>query len=100
MSKKSIWKYVFDELVDGDFASDVIEWLKERPIIKDIPDQLFDEAVSKWRKYNSVREIKLNGEKLRFFEYRLALFRLGFPDEFEFLTLDTYFKEGRLLAKK
>ena len=95
-----LWKYIFDELVFVDFDLETQIWLKQRPELKVIPDSLFAEAIEKWRKYNSVREIKDNNEKLRFFEYRLALHLLEFPDEFEFSSLDTYYKRGKSLIKK
>lgn len=93
------WKYIFDELSFVEFDLETQVWLKKRPELQIIPDFLFDEAVKKWRKYNSVREIKENKEKPRYFEYRLALYLLEYPDEFEFSTLDTYYKDGKTLLK-
>lgn len=96
---KNMWKYIFDELVDVDFDSPTQNWLKQRPELQIIPNTLFNEAIGKWRKYYSVREIKENNEKLRFFEYRLALHLLEYPDEFEYSSLDTYYKQGKILIK-
>ena len=99
LENKSAWKYALYELFDVDFAMDMISWLKGRPGLKEIPSQLFNEAVAKWRVYDLPEDVIRSEHKPRFFEYRQAIYLLEFPDEFEFSTLDTYYKNGKKLCK-
>jgi hypothetical protein len=99
IGKKSLWLFIFDELIEGDFAHDTRDWLLRHPKIRDIvtPD-LIELAAQEWRKYNYLREIRDVNFKPRMFDFRLALRQIGLSDEIPFNTLDTYFKQGRKLA--
>lgn len=100
VGRRPLWKFIFNELADCDFDLEAQAWLRKRKEVRVIPVELFNEAVQKWRKYDSLTDIKSTDEKPRFFEYRLALHLLGFPDKFPFHTMNTQFKDGRKLAKR
>jgi hypothetical protein len=97
---KSIWQFVLEELTEQEFDSETIAWLKSRPFLKSLPEALLDGAIKMWRKYlsdESWDEIKPD-EKPRAFDFRQALHLLGYPDEFMYSTLETYYYEGKKLS--
>lgn len=99
-NNKSIWQYALDTLIEQEFDASTITWLKSRPLLKDIPQELSDEAVKTWRKYlerENWREMK-SEEQPRSFEYRYTTRLLGYPDEFTYSTLETYYYEGKKLS--
>ena len=97
---QSVWKYIFNELVDVDFDIETQEWLRTNPIVKKIPSEIFDEAISKLRKYYYLKDITVDEHKPRYFDFRWALSNLEFPNDYKYSTLKTYFTKGKALAKK
>lgn len=100
INNKSIWQYALDTLIEQNFDADTISWLKSRPVLQDVPRELFDKAVKTWRKYlesENWRGIKTE-DAPRAFEYRYALHVLGYPKEFTCSTLETYYYEGKKLS--
>jgi hypothetical protein len=97
---KSIWQFVLDELIEQEFDTETIEWLKSRSYLKAIPEELFDSAVKTWRKY--LPDESWSGmrpdDKPRAYEFRHVLHLLGYPDEFTYSTLETYYYEGKKLS--
>jgi hypothetical protein len=97
---KSLWQFALDELIERGFEADTIARLKGRSYLKALPERLFDTAVKGWRKYLSDEtwnEMK-SDDKPRAFEFRHALHLLGYPDEFAYSTLETYYYEGKKLS--
>jgi hypothetical protein len=97
---KSCMQYALDILIEQEFDSETISWLKSRPILKDVSDALFDEAIKTWRKYllhENWKEMKPE-EKPLAFEYRHVLNLLNYPDEYTFSTLDTHYYRGKKLS--
>jgi hypothetical protein len=91
-----------DVLIEHEFDVETITWLKSRPVLKDFPKQLFDEAVKTWRKYlqdENWKKMKPE-DKPRAFEYRHALYLLDYPERFTFATLETQYYAGKKLISK
>lgn len=98
--RKSVWKSALEELIEQEFDSETIAWLKSRSYLKPLPEKLLDEAIKTWRKYlpdERWAEMRPD-DKPRAFEFRYALHRLGYPDEFTHSTLETYYYEGKKLS--
>lgn len=97
---KSVWKFALEELIEQEFDSETIAWLKSRSYLKSLPEKLLDDAIKAWRKYlpdERWSEMK-SDDKPRAFEFRHALHLLGYPDEFMHSTLETYYYEGKKLS--
>jgi hypothetical protein len=97
---KSVWKFALEELIEQEFDSDTIAWLKSRSYLQPLPEKLLDEAIKAWRKYlpnESWNELR-SDDKPRAFELRHAIHLLGYPDEFMHSTLETYYYEGKKLS--
>ncbi len=100
IKNQSCWQFALDELVENEFDSDTISWLKSHPAFKALPDDLFKDAIKVWRKYlerENWTEMKRE-EKPRSFEFRHALYLLSYPDEFKYSTLETHYYKGKDLA--
>lgn len=96
---KSVWKFALEELIEQEFDSETVAWLKSRSYLKSLPEKLLDDAIKTWRKYlpeESWGEMK-SDDKPRAFEFRHALHLLGYPGEFTHSTLETYYYEGKKL---
>lgn len=98
---QSVWQFILNELVEQEFDGETIAWLKSRPYMKAVPEELINSAIKSWRKYLSREnwnEMKTD-DKPRAFEFRHALHLLDYPDEFTYSTLETYYYEGRKLSE-
>lgn len=100
LNGQSVWKYIFNELVDVDFDIETQDWLQANPIIRKIPSELFDEAISKLRNYYYLKDISIDEHKPRYFDFCWALSNLEFPNDYKYSTLKTYFAKGKSLAKR
>ncbi|MDX6269891.1 MAG: hypothetical protein QOD28_1114 [Acidobacteriota bacterium] len=97
---KSYMQYALDTLIEQEFDAETISWLKSRPMLKDVSDVLFNEAIKTWRKYllhENWKEMKAE-EKPLAFEYRHVLNLLDYPDKYTFSTLDTHYYIGKKLS--
>ncbi len=99
IKNKSVWEFAAEKLIEMEFDSETIRWVKSRPAFRDVPDELFNDAVKKWRKYEEVSEIFNDEDKPRFFEFRHALHLLNYPDNFKFNTLRNRYFAGQNLCK-
>lgn len=98
----SVWQFILETLIDQEFDEQTISWLKSRPILKGIPDEIINDAIRKWRKYlpeERWNELKRD-DSVRAFEFRHALHLLEYPLEFAYSTLETYYYEGKKLSDK
>ena len=95
---KPLWKYVFETLAECDWDQPTQKWILGRKDTGIIPEWLLKEAVAKWRRHHTIGDLKKDDEKLRYFDFRLALYRLNIPDKYRFNTLNTYYKDGKSLA--
>jgi hypothetical protein len=99
---ETFWQFAIRMLiVEADFSSDTINFIKSRPLYKSVPSKLFDEARTAWLQYHNVASLKeIPAEiKPRAFDLRHALFILNYPDENPYLTLLTYYYDGKKLMK-
>jgi hypothetical protein len=97
---ESCWTYALKVLIEHEFDPETIAWLISRPVLKDVPKQLFSEAVKIWRKYLELEnwDKMKQQEKPRAFEYQHALYLLNYPDEYTYKTLDTHFYAGKKVS--
>jgi hypothetical protein len=99
---RSYWQFALDELIEHEFDAETVGWLRNNPAFKALPATVFGDAVKVWRKYlemenwNKMKE----KERPRAFEFRHALYRLGFPDIFTHSTLKSYYFAGKRMAKE
>ena len=97
----SFWSYALDRLIEDEFDSLTTSQLKKHKGFTDIPESLFNKAVKTWRRYlpdENWKEMKKE-DKPRAFEFLHALHRLGYPDEFTYSSLDTYYSRGKKIHK-
>lgn len=100
IKNKSVWKFAVEELIEAEFDSDTLRWIKSHPALKDVPDLLFKDAVRRWQKYEEVSVIEDDKDKPRCFEFRHALYLLNYPDKFAFGTLRNHYFKGQKLCQK
>lgn len=96
---RSLWEYTALILIESDFDDAIISVLKKRREMTDVPDELFDQAVRVWKKYETISEIRRE-DKPRHFEYLHALHLLSIPANYEFQTLRKHYFAGQRLSRK
>jgi hypothetical protein len=97
----SIWEFALYELIEQEFDIEVIRWIKSHPQFRDVPDNLYIEAIKTWKKYllhENWNEMKKD-EKPLAFKYRHAIHKLDYPDSYKFSGLKTIYYTGKSLVK-
>jgi len=94
IEKRPMWKYAFDRLIEEDFASRLVCFLRSKTPFKGVSQTLFSEMIRKWRKYSNSLVTVSRNETPRAFEFRHAIEILNYP-EITFLTSLKYFSEGK-----
>lgn len=91
-----MWKYALSELMEKDFDFYIEEYLRKKTPFKNVPKELFKEAIYTWKKYKDrLVEIKPQ-EETKAFEFQHAIYLLGY-NKIKFSTAEKYFLEGKLL---
>ena len=76
---KPMWEYARDLLRDNDYDYETIQFLKNRPMFADVPEDLLKEAARVWRRYDENWD-SLPPENSPFaFTLRHACHKLDFP---------------------
>ena len=95
---KMLWDYAYEKLNENDFNYKYIDYLKTETLFKEVPEQLFSEAIRTWQKYkNSFTKPKPEEKPLRF-ALQHTLLLLNFPKT-AFSTMKTYKSAGKKLYK-
>lgn len=94
---KLAWQFLLDELIDHEFDSGMVAWLKSCPALGSLPKGIVDDAIKAWRKYlahENWGEMKRQ-DRPRAFGFRHALDLLNYPDGFSYSTLERYYYQGK-----
>jgi hypothetical protein len=97
INNRPMWQYALDELIEKDFDSQIVGYLKTKTPFKDVPPELFNEAIKTWKKYKDELISIKQKESPRAFEFRHAIHLLKYS-KLSFSSAKNYFNEGKKLS--
>ena len=98
ISDLQMWEYAVIELMEKDFDSLIVQFLRSKTPLKDAPATIFNTAVKTWKKYKDAFGRPKEEESHKAFALYHANAIIG-GTESEYSTLRTYFYHGRKLAE-
>ncbi len=98
IKSKLLWHHAFEKLNEEDFNYKYIDYLKTETAFKNVPEQLFRQAVRTWQKYKDSFINPTAEEKPFAFALKHALHLLGYS-ETKYSTMKKYYGEGKKLCK-
>lgn len=97
ISQKPMWEYAFNELMEKDFSSRIVQYLRYETPLKDAPHEIFSKAIKTWRKYEDAFEKPKGADSHQAFALYHANAIIGGPES-KYSTLRKYFYDGQRLA--
>jgi hypothetical protein len=95
---KPMWEYAYEELIREKFDYRVIGNIRKLSCFKDVPENLYHEAVAVWRKSYESKEVLPEENTAKGFAIRYALILLGYSWK-KFSTVEKYFRKGKNLSE-